>query len=121
MHHRAAYTGLLLLQHGVQYWHYPLFKFTVVVVRHQEVPYPVDPFVSQLLAREREFTEESWSQTFDEVLFDPPCSGHYYIHLWVVCVCVCMCVCKVVLLHIVAIRPWESGMRRTVKCHFPTV
>ena len=43
------------------------------------------------------------------------------------CVCVCVCVCSLLLGnpnfkdYKLVVRPWESGIRPYISCHFPTV
>ena len=33
-------------KHFIQYWHHPILKFTVIIIRDQQIPYSIDPFIS---------------------------------------------------------------------------
>jgi hypothetical protein len=53
-------AGLLLLEHGVENGHYPVFKGTVIAVGHDEVAGPVHPFGAQPGARRGERPKIRW-------------------------------------------------------------
>lgn len=72
---------LLVLKHFVEQWNHPVLELAIVIVGHQKVADTIDALLAQFLAGQFERTDISWSQAFDEVLFDSTSCCHNTIHL----------------------------------------
>ena len=69
-------TGLLLLEHCIQYWRKPVFELAVVVVRYNKISDTIHAASTEVGAIEREVGEIGLPETFDKVFLDAAGGGH---------------------------------------------
>ena len=60
---------LLLLHHLIQNRHDPILKFTIIIIRNQQIPNSVQPLLSEIVPSQIKFAQVRWTKTFDNVFF----------------------------------------------------
>jgi len=71
----------LFLDHFIEYWHQPLFKLAVVVIRCKQVANAVNSSVAQVATGQVEVTDVCRRETFDEIFFDATRRRHHAVDL----------------------------------------
>ena len=69
-------TGLLLLEHRIQYWREPVLELAVVVVRYDEISDTIHTTSTEVCSIEREVGEIRFPETLDKVLLDAARGGN---------------------------------------------
>lgn len=71
---------LLLHQHCIENRLHPVLEFDVVVIWHQQIPGPVNPFLPERLTIQLEVTDVGRGEALDEILLDPTCCRDHDVY-----------------------------------------
>ena len=67
---------LLLHQHCIQNRRQPILKSTIIIIRNNQIPNPIQPRLPQLFSGKRKGAQVCGGKTLDDVLLNAACGGH---------------------------------------------